>query len=114
MTANEKYGHLWVNLDSLEYAEWVIQDEPPWDVQSTATTVLNRPTITVESSNKGTQIREIFPYLGQNSKIFEIRESLNLPYLTQKSQDFWYSVKSALVVYSAGSKYRNTMKVLFP
>ena len=28
------------------------------------------------SPNKGTQIREKFPYLGQNSKFFEIRESL--------------------------------------
>ena len=39
---------------------------------------------TVRSPNKGTQIRDFFPYLGQNWKIFQIREYQNFPYFKEK------------------------------
>ena len=42
----------------------------------------NRPkTHTVVGPNKGTQIRENFPYLSQNSEILQIREYPKFPYL---------------------------------
>ena len=43
---------------------------------------------TVVSPNKGTQIREKFPYLGQNSKLFEIRESLIWSKIRSKTPNF--------------------------
>ena len=38
---------------------------------------------TVVSPNKGTQIREFFPYLHQNWEILQIRECPNFPYLVE-------------------------------
>ena len=45
----------------------------------------NRPkTHTVVGPNKGTQIREFFPYFSQNSEILQIRECKKFPYFTRK------------------------------
>ena len=39
---------------------------------------------TVRSPNKGTQIRDFFPYLGQNWEIYKIRECQHFPYFVKK------------------------------
>ena len=39
---------------------------------------------TVCSPNKGTQIRECFPYLSQNWEIYQVRERQNFPYFKEK------------------------------
>ena len=41
--------------------------------------------ITVVGPNKGTQIKEFFPYLGQNSKISQIRECPKFPYVIRNT-----------------------------
>ena len=44
---------------------------------------------TVVGPNKGTQIREFFPYLGQNSENLQIRECPKFPYLIKNSVKNW-------------------------
>ena len=39
---------------------------------------------TVCGPNKGTEIREFFPYLGQNWEIYQIRECQNFPCFIEK------------------------------
>ena len=82
---------------------------------------------TVCSPYKGTQIRENFPYLGQNWGIFEIRESQNFPYFVEHSAEnslkkcrnrlklvgfpFFFEQNLALFDQNFGNKHNNRISI---